>query len=399
MNTRNLRVRSLWGWLFWLPAAIVAAMGLWQVGRTVYYSFTDFDILSLPEFIGLENYRTMLQDDVTRLGLIHTVVFIVVVGAALMLIGGGLALLTTKLPLPYGVVLGGLLTLSSLFALFPTGWSHLFSGDSYGLLNGLLMHNSEIQNEGTFEPVQWLDVFPAFFHLFQLFVIGLAPVYILVYICTRRHQRQLGLTLAFGAIPVILMTGWAYTAALVGFPSTNYAAHWLPALITDHGNIRCNLGYSSALTVVGILGWILWCAAGALLIRLGVIVYRRIRFRLLYTISWIALVLGGILALLMLFPGWITLQDALKPTEELYLFPPQVFVQRPTLNNFSHLFDALTNYSPLSWDNLFSHLWLLPVAYLLTVLPVAVGLTHFSYRGQKVALLTWLGCWGLLSLS
>ena len=388
--------RTNWGWSFWLPALIVAVFGLWQLGRTVYYSFTDFNALEAPTFVGLENYRQLFSDEVTTLSLSNTVVFVVIVGGALMLIGGGLALLTAKLPLPCGVVLGGLLSLASLCALFSVGWSHIFSGDTYGLLNGFLMESEKIT-----EPIQWLtDPQPlAFLHLAQLFVICLAPVYILIYLCTRRNRRQLGLTLACCAIPVLMAASWNYTISLIGFPSTDYVAHWLPASIMDYGHVRYCLGYAAAMTVVGILGWVVWCAIGGLFIWLGVVLYRLIRFRLPDAVRWIGLILGGMLALALLFPGFVNLQDALKPQKELFLYPPNLFVMRPTLVNLKNLLTAVNDSWVTGWDSLLSHLWLMPLAYLLTVLPAAVGLSRFSYRGQKTALLTWLGVWAVLSVA
>ncbi len=78
--------QSLGNWLFLLPA--VAFFILWQVWPIVqvaWYSFTDFrflnpnaptTVLGLPtNFIGLENFRTAMQDDLLWQGLLRATMF------------------------------------------------------------------------------------------------------------------------------------------------------------------------------------------------------------------------------------------------------------------------------------------------------------------------------------
>jgi len=47
------------------------------------------------------------------------------------------------------------------------------------------------------------------------------------------------------------------------------------------------------------------------------------------------------LALFMIMPLVYVVSTALKPLDELFLFPPRFFTRRPTLNNFNDLFNAL----------------------------------------------------------
>lgn len=44
------------------------------------------------------------------------------------------------------------------------------------------------------------------------------------------------------------------------------------------------------------------------------------------------------MALLMVFPLVFAINNALKPLDELFMFPPKVFAQNPTLDNFADLF-------------------------------------------------------------
>ena len=45
----------------------------------------------------------------------------------------------------------------------------------------------------------------------------------------------------------------------------------------------------------------------------------------------------------MLFPIYLTVVMSVKPVEELFIFPPKLYAMRPTLDNFSDMFDALNS--------------------------------------------------------
>ena len=45
-----------------------------------------------------------------------------------------------------------------------------------------------------------------------------------------------------------------------------------------------------------------------------------------------------LIALAMVFPLVFAVSSALKPLDELFLFPPKVFAQNPTMDNFQDLF-------------------------------------------------------------
>ncbi len=56
-----------------------------------------------------------------------------------------------------------------------------------------------------------------------------------------------------------------------------------------------------------------------------------------------------ILGLFMLLPIYLTIVMSVKPVEELFIFPPQMYTLRPTLDNFSDMFEALrSNRVPFS---------------------------------------------------
>lgn len=50
-----------------------------------------------------------------------------------------------------------------------------------------------------------------------------------------------------------------------------------------------------------------------------------------------------ILGAFMIFPIYLTVVMAIKPVEELFVFPPKLYAVRPTLENFSDMFKVLKN--------------------------------------------------------
>lgn len=57
----------------------------------------------------------------------------------------------------------------------------------------------------------------------------------------------------------------------------------------------------------------------------------------------ITAVLLVILGLFMFFPIYLTVVMSIKPIEELYIFPPELYTLRPTLDNFGKMFDMIDN--------------------------------------------------------
>ena len=99
--TRAPRWRgALTGYLFILPAFV--GYLLFTLGPAVYavgLSFTEYEILSSPEFVGLRNYEQLLDDARLREVYLNTVVFVVAAVVLINAIGLVLAvLLNTGLP-------------------------------------------------------------------------------------------------------------------------------------------------------------------------------------------------------------------------------------------------------------------------------------------------------------
>jgi multiple sugar transport system permease protein len=90
---RNLTTLS-----FLAPALIgIAVFFLYPLVSAVYFSFTKFDLLSVPQWVGLDNYRRM-ADDPFLLQSVRNTVWMVVVFVPIRMIGAlGLAMLLTQL--------------------------------------------------------------------------------------------------------------------------------------------------------------------------------------------------------------------------------------------------------------------------------------------------------------
>ena len=129
--------------LFWMIPVIGA----------ILLSFTSFNMLELPVFVGLGNYeRMLLEDDVFFTVLKNTIIFAVVTGPLGYILSFFFAWLINDM----GRILRPLFT---FFFYAPTlagstymVWNFLFSNNQYGFLNGTLMNLGLIS-----EPVKWLS--------------------------------------------------------------------------------------------------------------------------------------------------------------------------------------------------------------------------------------------------
>ncbi len=152
-------------------------------------------------------------------------------------------------------------------------WQFIFSGDSYGFINSLLMQIGIIH-----EPIQWLadaqyslgvlmvvQIWMSLGTSFLAFIAGFKAVDPSLYEAAdidgirNRYQELIYVTLPimkpqllFSAIMQISASFSVSTISmqLCGFPSTKYAAHTLVLHIMDYGNIKYEMGYACAVAVV-----------------------------------------------------------------------------------------------------------------------------------------------------
>jgi multiple sugar transport system permease protein len=95
--TRALDNRAVLGTLFMLPAAALLLLFLtYPLGLGTWLGFTDTKIGRGGEWIGLENYKFLWGDDVTRLALFNTIFYTTVASVIKFGLGLWLALLLNK---------------------------------------------------------------------------------------------------------------------------------------------------------------------------------------------------------------------------------------------------------------------------------------------------------------
>ena len=237
----------------------------------IVLSFTQFNIFTMPEFVGWDNYvRMILDDDVFLIAIKNTFIFAVVTGPISFILCFFFAWIINDYPKPIRSFLTVLFYAPVLSGQVYTIWKFVFSADAYGLLNGFLMKFGFIN-----EPIGWFNdadyVLPlcifvqlwlSFGTGFLTFIAGLQGVdgglYEAGYIdgISNRFQEMWYITLPcmksqllFAAIMQIVssFSVSAVPEALAGFPSVSYSAETIVTHIKDYGNVRYEMGYACAL--------------------------------------------------------------------------------------------------------------------------------------------------------
>lgn len=129
-------------WAFLGPGAAVVVLVLYlPVVYTVVLSFTKYDGLASPQFVGLSNYRTMFTDPAFLTSLTNTAIW--VVGTLVVPVGVGLAIAS----LSFGLKWAGLLRIPFLLP-------YALSGVGVGVVFGFILQNGGALSQAL-----------AFFHL------------------------------------------------------------------------------------------------------------------------------------------------------------------------------------------------------------------------------------------
>src|SRR5215207_9050211 len=137
-------------YLFLVPAVtLIAVFVVYPILAVFYYSFTDYDIVRPPVWVGLDNFRQLLGDETFWLALTHSIVYMLVT-PILIFLSIGLAIVVNRklrgihlyralyfVPAVSGSIAIGL------------SWRWLF--DRTGFINGQLLSWGLID-----EPIQWL---------------------------------------------------------------------------------------------------------------------------------------------------------------------------------------------------------------------------------------------------
>lgn len=240
----------------------------------IVLSFTYFNMVSAPTFVGFDNYiRLLFNDDVFLIALKNTAIFAMITGPISYVLSFLVAWLINEFNRTVRTILTLIFYLPSLAGNVYFVWTYIFSGDSYGFLNSILLRIGAI-----YGPMQWLTdtrymmavVIVVILWLslgtgFLSFVAGLQSLNRELYesaaidgIPNRFAELwyitlpQMGPQLLFGAVMQI-STSFAIgyeCMNLTGFPSTDYATQTLVLHILDFGQVRFEMGYACAIAVV-----------------------------------------------------------------------------------------------------------------------------------------------------
>lgn len=240
---------------------------------SIVLSFFDYDVVNLPKFTGIENYIRMLVDDETfPVVLKNTLLFAIITGPAGFLLSFVLAWFINEFSPIVRTVLSFLFYCPALIGNGLFIWQIMFSSDSYGYLNSILLSSGLIN-----EPITWLRnssyIMPIIIivQLWQSMGVSfLANISGLQNINSdmfeagaidgirNRWQELWYITLPsmkdmllFSAVMQIAssfsISGIA--VQLAGYPSVGNAADTLVSHIGDVGTVKYEMGYASALSV------------------------------------------------------------------------------------------------------------------------------------------------------
>ena len=237
-------------------------------------SFTSYDLLQPPRYIGLDNYiKLLLDDDVFIIALKNTLILAVVTGPVSYLLAFVFAWLINELPPKLRAFMTLIFYAPSISGNAFLMWLIIFSGDIHGYLNAFLINFGIIDN-----PILWLkdtDYMMTVIIIVQLwlslgvsflaFIAGLQSVDKTLFEAgaidgiKNRWQELWFITLPsmkpqllFGAVMQIT-TSLAIAEVsmqLVGFPSVQYAGHTIVTHLIDYGSTRFELGYASAIATL-----------------------------------------------------------------------------------------------------------------------------------------------------
>ena len=262
-------------YLFLLPYALLFfTFFILPIASSIYFSFTNYNILEPPKFIGLQNYiNLVLQDEVFLTAVRNTLVIAVITGPVGYILSFLFAWFINELPrwlrtlavvVFYAPSIAG-----NAFYIF----SIIFRGDVYGYLNSILMELALIDapklwllDPNLMMPViiiviLWMSMGTGFLS----FVAGLQGVdrsmYEAGYVDGIRNRWQELYYITLPSMKPMLLFGAVMSItsafnvcdvprALAGYPSTDYAARTIVTHLFDYGFSRFEMGYASAIATV-----------------------------------------------------------------------------------------------------------------------------------------------------
>lgn len=269
-------------YFFLLPYAILfLTFNILPMINSIYYGFTDFNILEKPNFIGARNYINLfLQDEVFQTAVKNTFLIAVITGPIGYIIAFIFAWLINELPKWIRTLVVFFFYAPSISGSAYTIFQTLFRDDANGWANSWLIKMGIVS-----EPIMFLTdpsnvmkvIIPVILWTslgtgFLSFVAGLKGIdqaqYEAGYIdgIQNRWQELWHITLPnmkpmllFGAVMQITtaFNVCDIPMALAGYPSTDYCARTVVTHLLDYGSQRFEMGYASAIATVLFLAMII----------------------------------------------------------------------------------------------------------------------------------------------
>ena len=265
-------------WVAYLMVApyyfIFVLFTIFPVILSLVLSFTDFNMLQMPNIVWFDNYlRLFLDDETFILACKNTLIFAAITGPVSYIMSFLCAWFINELSPKLRAIVTLIFYAPNIAGSVYLIWQVAFSGDSYGYVNGMLINLGVIT-----KPIQFFKdvnyimplciivaLWTSLGTAFLSFIAGLQVVDRSLYEAgavdgvKNRWQELWFITLPsmkpqlmFGAIMAI--TGafgfGGIVTALCGFPSTDYAAWTIMHHLDDYGGARYEIGYASAIATL-----------------------------------------------------------------------------------------------------------------------------------------------------
>lgn len=239
-----------------------------------FLSFSYYNMLQPPTFIGVSNYlRLLLDDDVFLIAIRNTVLLGVITGPLGYVLSFVVAWFINDLSRTNRSWLTFLFYSPTIVGNVYFIWTFIFSSDSVGLLNSKMLELGIIK-----EPIYWLtdpkiNIYACIIVIlwmsmgagFLAFVAGFKGLNLELFEAgaldgIRNRWQEIWYITLPQMIPQLLIGAVLSISgsfavgyqcmALTGFPSTDYSAHTIVLHIYDYGYVRIEMGYASAIAVI-----------------------------------------------------------------------------------------------------------------------------------------------------
>lgn len=276
---KNKLSQNITAYLFLLPYLLLfISFIILPVLAGIGLSFTRFNVIEKPEFIGIQNYVDLFTQDLIFMQYVipNTIRFAIFVGIGGYILSFFLAWCLAQLTKLPRTILAIIIYSPSLTAgvVMSVIWKSLFSGDAYGYINSVLISLNLID-----QPIQFLQS-PEYLMNIMIIVsiwssMGIGFLAMLAGILNvnpelyeaaaidgikNRFQEIIYITIPsmkpqmlFGAVMAVVST---FNSASVGValsgqnPTPRYAGQVIVNHIEDFGFIRYEMGYAAAISVV-----------------------------------------------------------------------------------------------------------------------------------------------------